>query len=70
MENLWPCLIRIIYGNGQQYNTVKGWRESITEVWNHTLENIFQGLVDSMADRIYNVVYNHGKLCIDLFRLF
>ena len=60
IENLWAYLVRQIYANGQQYKTVANLRDSIVTVWNQTAQNYFQRLVDSMPERMYSVVYNHG----------
>jgi len=61
VENLWAHLVRNIYGNGRQYKTVSDLRQSIIATWNQTPQNIFQRLVGSIPDRMYDVVYNHDK---------
>ena len=61
VKNFWADLVRNIYANGRQYKTVSDLRQSIIAAWNQMPQNIFQGLVGSMPDCMYDAVYNHSK---------
>lgn len=61
MENLWGILVRRIYANNRQYQTVDELKEAILEAWNSIEPDILTNLVASMPKRIADVLEAHGK---------
>lgn len=61
IENLWGILARRVYAYGTQYDSIEDLEESVYRCWD-TIENeILESLIDSMPNRIGNVLVNNGK---------
>lgn len=54
IENIWGILVRQIYRDGRQFNSVEEFREAIAAAWNNLDPGILKNLVESMPNRIFN----------------
>jgi hypothetical protein len=61
IENLWGILVRIVYANGRQFNSVPELRAEITRNWDLISVNHFQNLADSMTNRMVEVLKKKGQ---------
>lgn len=61
IENLWGILVRRVYANGKQYGSVDELTDGIVECWENILEPDLQRLVDSMPNRICEVIQKNGN---------
>lgn len=61
IENLWGILVRDVYRNGKQYNSVPELKEAILKAWVKVEKATLQKLIDSMPNRIYEVISNKGN---------
>jgi hypothetical protein len=60
IENLWGIIVREVYKNGQQYESVQDLKTAIKRVWDRISEEIRQKLVESMENRIFEVILQKG----------
>lgn len=60
IENLWGIMARKIYTNGKQYSNVADLKRAITETWLEINEQVLQNLINSMPNRIFQVIENQG----------
>jgi len=61
IENLWGLLVKRVYRNGRQFQTVKELKESINKEWEHLELTDLIHLIESMPRRVGAVIYAHGK---------
>ncbi len=61
IENLWGILVRRVYANGKQFGSVDDLIESIVECWENILLPDLQRLIDSMQNRICEVIQKNGN---------
>lgn len=61
IENVWGMLVRDVYRGGKQYFTVDELKTAILEAWEKVELSRLQDLVDSMSDRIGDVIEDKGK---------
>lgn len=61
IENLWGFIARRVYQGGKQYADVCSLIGALEEAWNAISFNHTSSLVNSMNDRLFNVIYNHGR---------
>ena len=60
MENLWGVLARRVYSNGKQYSTLSLLESAIYRAW-YSIENtILENLINSMPNRMGQVLINKG----------
>ena len=62
MENLWRILVRRIYAEGKQYATVDELKTAISDDWGNIEKTVLQNLVNSMGNRIFQVINRNGKV--------
>lgn len=62
MENLWGILVRDIYANNRQYKSVNELKTAIIGSWSKIRKETIKKLVDSMNNRIFQVIHGNGKL--------
>lgn len=62
IENLWGLLSRVVYGNGQQYNSVAELKKAIMEAWEVIPEERLKALVASMPQRMKEVLNRRGDV--------
>ena len=60
LENLWVYLVRIIYENGKQYNSINDLTTAIFDAWKSVTTDYLQSLASSMKDRICEILINNG----------
>ncbi|CAK9796575.1 Transposable element Tc3 transposase [Anthophora plagiata] len=61
IENLWGQLVRDVYDNCRQYNTVSELKTAILEAWNRVTPEQFGSLSASMTRRINLLIKSGGK---------
>jgi transposase len=62
IENLWGIIVCRIYDYNRQYQTVDELKEAILQAWNSIPEEIIQNLVDSMQNRVFQVINRSGHV--------
>lgn len=60
--NVWEQLVRVVYGNGWQYNSCTDLQNEIMDTWNRIDLRHICSLHRSISTRLINVVENHGKI--------
>jgi hypothetical protein len=60
IENLWGILVRRVYANNRQFHSVPQLKAAILTAWNEIGQNTLQSLVNSMPERIFEVIRNEG----------
>ncbi len=61
IENLWGILVRDVYKDNKQYNTVQELMEEINRCWNNIDQKVVQNLYKSMPKRVANVLEAQGR---------
>lgn len=61
VENIWGIIVRRIYADRKQYNSVAELKVAITEAWESFEVKILKNLVASMPNRIYQVIERAGR---------
>ena len=61
MENMWGELVRNVYTQGKQYQTVSELHVAIESAWNKIALQYLQKIVDLMLNRIFVVIGQPGK---------
>ncbi|KAL1490304.1 hypothetical protein ABEB36_013020 [Hypothenemus hampei] len=62
MENFWGYLVRKIYPNNKQYDTVRELREAIVHTWNAIEPATIANLINSMDSRIFELIRKNGDV--------
>uniref|UniRef100_A0A914VA76 Tc1-like transposase DDE domain-containing protein n=1 Tax=Plectus sambesii TaxID=2011161 RepID=A0A914VA76_9BILA len=62
IENLWGIMVRRIYQDNREYQTVNQLKEAITEAWDSVSAELLQKLADSMKNRIIQVIQRFGNV--------
>ena len=60
MENVWAEMVRRVYRNGQQYDTVAELREAILLAWDFIDFDYMADLINSMKERVYKTILARG----------
>lgn len=60
IENLWGVLVRRVYTENRQFNSVEDLKRAIVEEWNAIDLNLIQNLINSMKTRIFNTILKKG----------
>lgn len=61
MENLWGILAREVYRDNRQFQTVEELRDAILQEWNGMSQDTVRAVIDSMPNRIFQVIQANGK---------
>ena len=61
MENIWGHIVRQIYVGNRQYASVNELKVAISEAWRELTLARLQNHVESMPDRIYEVIRSGGR---------
>lgn len=61
IENLWGILVRIVYANGRQFKDAQSLKQAIMEAWEEIPSNTLRKLVDSMKNRLFEVINKNGN---------
>lgn len=59
-ENVFGYMSRKVYENGRQFGTLLELREAITEAWDQCPQTFLDKLVDSMPNRIFELIREKG----------
>lgn len=62
MENLWGILVRKVYANNRQFNTVAELKNAILKSWREIHVETIQNLVNSMSNRIFELINKNGNV--------
>ena len=60
--NVWGILVRDVYADNRQYQTVVELKTAIMGAWNRLPQETVNRLVESMRDRIFEVVQRSIKV--------
>lgn len=60
IENLWGIMVRHVYDNGRQFQTVDELKNAIQAAWNSIEPTTLQGLSRSMPNRLTELLQNNG----------
>lgn len=61
IENLWGSLSRKVYGGGKQYGSTNELKLAIEASWKEISQNEVINLFNSLPNRMFEVITNHGK---------
>lgn len=61
IENLWGILARRVYEGGRQFATMRELEAEVREAWREIQPNTLESLVNSMPNRLIEVVRRNGK---------
>ncbi|EYC19528.1 hypothetical protein Y032_0024g916 [Ancylostoma ceylanicum] len=59
-ENMWGIIVRQVYRNNKQYNTLDSLKAAIQEAWDQIDSTTAQNLVRSTPQRIFEIIRNNG----------
>lgn len=60
IENVWGIMVRRIYAENRQYQNVNELKQAILEAWNALSQELLVVLVESMQNRIFQVIQRSG----------
>ena len=60
MQNLWGILVRRVYSNARQFRTTNDLKLAITNAWLTVTADEKKCLVNSMEQRIFDLIKNNG----------
>ena len=63
MENVLARLTKDVYGKGKSYNRVSDLKETIYSAWERLSLDFAANLIESMPNRIFNVIRFPNKPC-------
>jgi len=61
VENFWAILARNVYSSGRQFDTVLELQNQIKRCWNALDEDMLKNLINSMPNRVFEVIVNKGS---------
>lgn len=62
MENMWGILVRRVYADNTQYDTVADLKKAILKHWAEIDQKVIQNLVNSMPNRIFMLISKKGNV--------
>jgi len=62
MENLWGILVGRVYSNARQFRTTSDLKLAITNAWLTVTADERKCLVNSMEQRIFDLIKNNGGI--------
>ena len=60
IENIWGIILRHIYADQKQYNSVAELKVVVLECWEDMESKVLENLVESMPKRTYQVIEHKG----------
>lgn len=63
IENLWAILVWRVYLDRRQFGTVRDLKAAVIEAWETIGADIMKNLVDSMTNRLFQVINRNGAVC-------
>lgn len=61
IENVWGYLVHQVYPNFKSYSTIEELTKAVVQEWNKLNPDYISKLVNSMPDRLYQVIERQGK---------
>uniref|UniRef100_A0A915MVI3 Tc1-like transposase DDE domain-containing protein n=1 Tax=Meloidogyne javanica TaxID=6303 RepID=A0A915MVI3_MELJA len=61
LENAWGMLARRVYANNRQFQTVAHLKMAVIEAWNELDMNYINRLVESVPDRLFQLIQRNGS---------
>jgi len=61
IENLWGILVRKVYRNNRQFETVAELKTAIEAAWMEVEPETIKNLISSMPNRIFQLISKHGN---------
>jgi transposase len=61
IENLWSSLVRRVYSNGKQYNSIEELKRAITKSWSELPITEIKNLINSMPNRLFELIRLNGE---------
>ena len=61
IENLWGILVRKVYANGRQFNSIDNLKAQIKVSVREIPVTTLQHLIDSMPNRVFDLIKANGK---------
>jgi hypothetical protein len=61
IENLWGILVRFVYPNGRQYETVPELKRAILDAWSQIEFLVLKKLAESMPKRLIEVLKKNSR---------
>lgn len=62
IENLWGIIVRRLYANNKKYDTLRELKTAIEEIWVNLEPEVLNNLVDSMNNRLFEVIRKNGDV--------
>lgn len=60
VENVWGIIVRRIYADAKTYDSVNSLKVAISEAWEQLEPTVLKNLVDSMSNRVFEVINKNG----------
>lgn len=60
MENVWAILVRRVYENNRQFETIAELKQKILHEWDNLQMGVIENLYSSMNNRIFEVIQRNG----------
>ena len=60
MENLWGIIVRKIYQNARQFNSVESLKAAIVKGCDESSVDFLQNLINSMKNRMFELIKRKG----------
>lgn len=60
IENMWAILVKKVYANNKQYNTILELKSAVLKAWQEIDSQLIAKLIQSMKNRIFEVIKNNG----------
>jgi len=61
IENVWGILVRKVYRNNRQFETVAELKTAIEAAWMEVEPETIKNLIFSMPNRIFQLISKHGN---------
>jgi transposase len=62
IENLWGIIVRQVYAQNRQFDSTSDLKKAIQETWDSIDQETLRNLVESMQNRIYQVINRSGGM--------
>jgi len=60
IENMWGIIVRSVYKDNRQYQTVTELKCAILDAWHSISQETIDNLINSMPNRIFDIITNRG----------
>lgn len=61
VENVWSWIVKNVYKDGRQYNTIAGLKTAVIKAWEDCPQSYLNNLINSMPKRLFEVIKNKGN---------